>query len=207
MKKQKDSTAMKRSRKASYIAAVMIILVAVIAIFINGGFGKKAGIDGKYICEVESGDNESTKFTLNFDSSNMTYTETLAVSDTEVTLSKGTYVTEDETITTTSEDDGKVQNFLVDDTYIIAKDYLYDGEITDGDTFEASCSYTNSNDATDTITFRSDGTYTEDSAGETTEGTYERKGDFITRTDDSGSGMIDFLVYNNQITNSYYKAE
>ena len=38
-------------------------------------------------------------------------------------------------------------------------------------------------------------------------GSYRRDGDKIRREADDGSRLIDFLVYNGKITNSYYTAD
>ena len=79
------------------------------------------------------------------------------------------------------------------------------GGIPSGNTFEALCNY-ESQGAEGGIAFHEDGTYEESSSdGEVRKGTYKREGDLIHRTQEDGSADLDFYVYGNQITNSFYK--
>jgi hypothetical protein len=192
---------------ASLIAAVLFIVVIVLVVFLNKNSKDSSGLYSKYNMTVDSGDNNKTVFSMEFNKSDKTFEEKLDASDKSVTLSKGSYEEKDGTVTTTSDSDQTTQKFAIQGKYLVATDFLYDGEIPDGNTFEVKCTYTNENDAEYSITFREDGTYTLDSNGDTTEGTYKRDGDIITRTDDASEGNIDYLIYNNQITNSYYVAD
>ena len=82
---------------------------------------------------------------------------------------------------------------------------LYEGEIPDGDTFDATCTFKNSNNVVYSITFKADGTYVQDDNGDVSEGTYTRDGDWIKRESSSGTSVgIDYLIYSGRITNSYY---
>lgn len=201
-----------KSRKKMIITIAVIVVVLLIGLVVlfaclNRNTKDAGGLYTSYEMTVESGDSDATVFYMSFDKSAKTYEETLGVGDESVSLGKGTYEEKDGTLTLTSDEDKTIQSFAVQGKYLVATDYLYDGEIPDGDTFEVKCSYINENDAEYSITFREDGTYTLDSNGDVTEGTYKRDGDFIKRTDDSAAGSIDYLIYKNQITNSYYVAE
>lgn len=124
--------------------------------------------------------------------------------DKAVELASGTFVMDGNKLTLTS-DGGDVQNLVKQGKYLIAKDYLYEGEIPDGDTFDATCTFKNSNNVVYSITFKADGTYVQDDNGDVSEGTYTRDGDWIKRESSSGTSVgIDYLIYSGRITNSYY---
>lgn len=196
----------KKSMTASIIAAVIIIVVAVVVVVVNKT-GSMDGLAKEYACVIPSSSEETTTFKISFDASKQMYQENISVRKSDVALSAGTYTVDGDKVTLTSES-GDVQNLIMYEKYLVATDYLYDGTIPDGDTFDASCSYMNSNDVEYTLTFKADGTYIEDDNGSVSEGTYERDGDMIKRTTSDGStGMIDYLIYKNQITNSYYVAQ
>lgn len=210
---QKEGTMDKRKIVilASVVVAVLLIAVVILVIFLNRNSKDVGGLYSSYRMEVQSGSSDETVFRMNFDKSAKTYEETLKVSDKAVTLSEGSYREKDGTIFLTSDEDSTAdsgeQAFATEGKYLIATDFLYDGEIPDSDTFDVKCSYVNENNAEYSITFREDGTYTLNSNGDVSEGTYKRSGDLITRTDESSEGTIDYLIYKNQITNSYYIAE
>ena len=196
----------KKRMMASIIAAVIIIVVAVVVVIMNKT-GSRDGLAKEYACVIPSSSESTTTFEISFDSSKQTYQENISVGKSDVALSTGTYTVDEDKVTLTS-DSGDVQNLIMYEKYLVATDYLYDGTIPEGDTFDASCSYMNSNDVEYTLTFKADGTYTEDDNGSVSEGTYERDGELIKRTTSDGSkGMIDYLIYKNQITNSYYVAQ
>ena len=151
-----------------------------------------------------SSDNSSTVFEITFNEKNNTYKENISVGDKAVELASGTFVMDGNKLTLTS-DGGDVQNLVKQGKYLIAKDYLYEGEIPDGDTFDATCTFKNSNNVVYFITFKADGTYVQDDNGDVSEGTYTRDGDWIKRESSSGTSVgIDYLIYSGRITNSYY---
>lgn len=175
-------------------------------------------VDGVYQMTVPT--EEDTSFRIGFDAGTMTYVEDMVVGEQSYTLDSGSYNVENGRIHTFSEtDDARSLEYIIDGDYILAKSFLYQGEIPDKDTFEAVCTY-EGNGADYEITFHEDGTYEEvnRAAGEeasaesdSTEqsmqasGTYVRDGRFLKRTDDAGEAVIDFYIYEGQITNSYYE--
>lgn len=201
------SKELKKNKKAnakvtSVIAALIIVVVAIVAVVVVKLQDK--GSLGTYVCEIVSGENSSTVFEIAFNEKDNTYKENISVGDKAVELAKGTFTLDGNNLTLTS-DGGDVQNLVKQGKYLIAKDYLYEGDIPDGDTFDAKCSFKNSNDVIYSITFKEDGTYVQDDNGDVSEGTYKRDGDFIKRESSTGgNGMIDYLIYNGKITNSYY---
>ena len=185
----KNESKKANAKLTSVIAAVLIIVVAIVAVIVVKT--KDSGSLGTYSCEIMSGDNSSTVFEITFNEKNNTYKENISVGDKAVELASGTFVMDGNKLTLTS-DGGDVQNLVKQGKYLIAKDYLYEGEITDGDTFDATCTFKNSNNAVYSITFKAEGTYTRD-------------GDWIKRESSSGTSVgIDYLIYSGRITNSYY---
>lgn len=207
--KKETSSKKKIAIIASLIAAILVIVVVVLVVFLNKDNNSKDsnGLYSKYSMKVNAGDANDTVFSMNFKKSDKTYEENVKATDKSATLSKGSYEEKDGAITVTSDSDKKAQKFAVMDKYLIATDFLYDGKIPDGDKFEVKCTFMNPNKVEYSITFRKDGTYTLDQNGDVKEGTYKRTGNLIKRTDDAAKGAIDYLIYNNQITNSYYIAE
>ena len=118
---------------------IVVAIVAVIAVKT-----KDSGSLGTYSCEIMSSDNSSTVFEITFNEKNNTYKENISVGDKAVELASGTFVRDGNKLTLTS-DGGDVQNLVKQGKYLIAKDYLYEGEIPDGDTFDATCTFKNSN--------------------------------------------------------------
>lgn len=194
---------------ASLIAVVIIIAVVVLVVCLNKNNNSKdsSGLYSKYAMHFDSADKSETVFSMDFNKSDKTYEENVKVSDKTSPLAKGSYEENGANITVTSDSDKKAQKFVVKDKYLIPTDFLYDGKIPDGDTFEVKCSFTNENKVVYSVTFRKDGTYTLDNNGDVKEGTYKRSGNIIKRTDDASKGSVDYLIYNNQLTNSYYIAQ
>jgi hypothetical protein len=191
----------------SVIVILIIVVVALVVVFQNKNSKDSSGLYTKYTMNIDTGDKNNTVFSMNFNKSDKTFEEKVKASDKSATLSKGSYEEKDGNITLTSDSDKKTQTFATKGKYLVATDFLYDGKIPDSDKFEVKCSFTNQNKAVYSITFRKDGTYTSDENGDVKEGTYKRSGDIISRTDDASDGTIDYLIYNNQITNSYYIAK
>lgn len=194
---------------ASLIAAILVIVVVILVVFLNKDSNSKdsSGLYSKYTMKFDSADKTVTIFSMDFNKSDKSYEEKVTVSDKVSPLTKGSYEEKDGMITTTSDSDKTSLKFAVMDKYLIPTDFLYDGKIPDGDTFEVKCSYTNKNKAVYSITFRKDGTYTLDSNGDIKDGTYKRTGNTIKRTDDASKEAVDYLIYKNQLTNSYYIAK
>lgn len=198
----KNESKKANAKLTSVLAAVFIIVVAIVAVIAVKT--KDSGSLGTYSCEIMSGDNSSTVFEITFNEKNNTYKENISVGDKAVELASGTFVMDGNKLTLTS-DGGDVQNLVKQGKYLIAKDYLYEGEIPDGDTFDATCTFKNSNNVVYSITFKADGTYVQDDNGDVSEGTYTRDGDWIKRESSSGTSVgIDYLIYSGRITNSYY---
>lgn len=203
-------------------------LCALLIVFITGGAACAAdgnseetpvqSVDGVY--QMSSPSEEDTIFRISFDAGTMTYVEDMIVGEQSYTVDSGSYHVEDGCIFTFSEtDDAKSLEYVIDGDYILAKSFLYQGELPDGDTFEAVCAY-EGNGVNYEIAFHEDGTYEEISRttggedleaaddmepGVQTSGTYARDGSFLKRTDDTGEPLSDFYIYEGQITNFYYE--
>ena len=182
----KNESKKANAKLTSVLAAVLIIVVAIVAVIAVKT--KDSGSLGTYSCEIMSGDNSSTVFEITFNEKNNTYKENISVGDKAVELASGTFVMDGNKLTLTS-DGGDVQNLVKQGKYLIAKDYLYEGEIPDGDTFDATCTFKNSNNVVYSITFKADGTYVQDDNGDVSEGTYTRDGDWIKRESSSGTSV------------------
>ena len=132
----KNESKKANAKLTSVLAAVLIIVVAIVAVIAVKT--KDSGSLGTYSCEIMSGDHSSTVFEITFNEKNNTYKENISVGDKAVELASGTFVMDGNKLTLTS-DGGDVQNLVKQGKYLIAKDYLYEGEIPDGDTFDATC--------------------------------------------------------------------
>ena len=126
----KNESKKANAKLTSVLAAVLIIVVAIVAVIAVKT--KDSGSLGTYSCEIMSGDNSSTVFEITFNEKNNTYKENISVGDKAVELASGTFVMDGNKLTLTS-DGGDVQNLVKQGKYLIAKDYLYEGEIPDGD--------------------------------------------------------------------------
>jgi hypothetical protein len=162
-------------------------------------------VNGTYQMEVASGDEDGTVFAYNFSKEDGTFSETVTIGENEYTLASGTYEvnTEDDLVQTVS-DSGTKQDFLIYGDYLIADGFLYEGEIPDGTTFDMTCVYTGEEGNTSKMEFSKDGTYTFTGSVKSS-GTYKRSGSVIKVTPDDGGSLVDFIIYNGKITNSYYK--
>jgi hypothetical protein len=209
--KEKNITTQKKIR----IAVLVIVLVAVLAAILVGWLlkGNTSGsnteqVEGTYAIVISSGeDTDSTVLAFDFSLEDMTYRESITVGGTAYDLAAGTYTYDKEAakVVCTPDSGSDSQSFILFGEYLLADGYFYEGEIPDGKNFDAVCTYTNSAGTQTVITFSSNGTYTEEGGTSTaTGGTYERKGDRIVRTAADGSPLVDFLIYQGQISNSYY---
>ena len=170
---------------------------------------------------VPSGERSSTTYLFHFNVERKTYSEEAQTADMDpIVLSSGSYTCMEKDgagILTARADSGEEQKYLLDGKYLIGQSCFYKGMIPDTDTFEAVCTYTEDTGLYHKIMFHEDGTYDEKvgSAADMEDeeklaaahGSYRRDGDKIRREADDGSRLIDFLVYNGKITNSYYTAD
>ncbi len=205
------------TKKKKYIAGILACLV-IAAVLIgvwyqkNEGKGSRA-VDGVYQ-RVVSADGSETSFHIAFDGGTMTYVQDMVVEGQSYTIDSGSYTVTDGIVQVYSEtDDANSIAYVVDGDYIIARDFIYEGSIPETETFEAVVTHKGT-DVTREVVFQKDGTYEETiSTGEGSSeervtksaGTYTRDGKFIKRIPDSGEKVIDFYVYEDQVTNSYYE--
>lgn len=205
------------TKKKKYMAGVLgCLVIAAVLIGVwyqkNGGKGSKE-VDGVYQ-RVVSVDGSETSFNIAFDGGTMTYVQDMVVEGQSYTLDSGSYTVTDGVVQVYSEtDDANSIAYVVDGDYMIARDFIYEGSIPASETFEAVVTHKGT-DVTREVVFQKDGTYeetitTEDDSSEErvtkSAGTYTRDGKFIKRSPDSGEKVIDFYVYQDQVTNSYYE--
>jgi hypothetical protein len=217
--KEKNVTTQKKMVTAVKGIALAVLLVAIVCVVSVGIFtgmllkastsgGGPEQIEGTYAIAIASGeDTDSTVLSFVFSAEDMTYRETISLGEKEYDLAAGTYTYDAQSakVVCTPDSDSDAQTFFVSGDYLFADGYFYEGEIPDGKTFDAVCTYTNSAGTETVITFSADGTYTEVGGTSTaTSGTYTRKNDTITRTASDGSPLVDFQIYEGQISNSYY---
>lgn len=153
-----------------------------------------------------SGGDSGNVFRLAVDKGTMTYVQEAEIEGQDFTLDSGSFSVEEGGIQFYSEtDDANALFYVIDGEYIFAREYLYEGSIPSGGTFEAVCSY-EKDGVSQEISFHEDGTYEETTAeGDSLRGTYERDGNLIHRMAESGSPELDFYIYGDRITNSFYR--
>lgn len=180
-----------------------------------------AGEEGelRYTCVIAEGSSNDTIFNVTFHPDRKTYEESIQVSDNTSELDKGSYEEKDGKMITTSSQGKKSLTYVKDGEYLIVENEMYEGTIPEKDTFDAVCTYEVEKECKKTITFKKDGTYeqelisyakegsSEEDSKQTTTGTYQRKGKFIERTSDSKESLLDFYIYDNKISNAYYRLE
>ena len=184
---------------AGVLLAVFALGLAVFAY--RGGEGR-----GVEIYELTIPEREGNIFRFALDMGTMTYIQEAEIDGQTFTFDSGSFSIDEKGFQLYSEtDDVNSLHFVKNGEYIFPEQYLCQGEIPSGNTFEALCNY-ESQEAEGEIAFHEDGTYEESSSdGEVRKGTYKREGDLIHRTQEDGSADLDFYVYGNQITNSFYK--
>jgi len=162
-----------------------------------------------------------TLFTLEFNTEEMTFEDRVTVGDMSDSLDDGVYEKTDEGLKTISTEDEKVTKYIEDGDYLIVKDSLYDGKVPeDADkTFDKQFTYKNKESLIyRQLNFDEDGKFTlvkaaltedyeiDNSKSSMVAGTYEFDGQFIHLNEESdGSTLLDYYVYDNKITNAYYK--
>ena len=198
------------SKKKIIVGAVIAILfvfiavVTIVVLYVSKNISSE--LKSTYLMEIQSGDSDSTIFRYIFEDGN--YTEMIGVGDKEYQLDSGSYtVKDDEVVCVSAGENSRTESFVIAGEYLLAKDYIYEGVIPEGKTFSAKCTFA-SDTSDSSVDFSEDGTfvYTSSSSG-IVSGTYERKGDFISLNASNGASLIDFIVWNNRITNAYYIAE
>lgn len=171
----------------------------------------------QYACVIASGGNNDTVFSISFHSDRMTYEEAMSAGSQSSILDKGTYEVKDGKYITTSTKSKKENTYVRDGEYLIVENEMYEGELPAGDKVDAQFVYEVEGECKNTLTLKEDGTYSEtivsyavdgSSGGnteKTTTGTYTRDGKFVKRVADEGGVLLDFYIYNNKISNAYYK--
>lgn len=216
------------------IGGVILVLVFVVGGMIlskmNSNSGKKEDSakvttkpvekeDGviKYQCVIPGGSNNTTIFGISFYEKDHTYREYLQAGDQESPLDEGSYKEENGKFIATSKEDQSRITYLKDGDYILVEDGMYQGTLPDGDRFEGTFVYEVKNEFKNTLTFKKDGTYqetvtsyaakdsSEKDTTKTTTGTYKRNEDTIERVSDNGEPLLDFRIYENQISTAYYE--
>lgn len=222
---------MKRKRKLWMIivAALAVLAVVIVAVTVSknktGTSGGGDGIDAgelirndkqaepadAYCCDLGIYGDDNTALWVYFDRDAGTFVNQIG----DDPVAQGTFsVNGNEIITVAEDGDGNelaVIKYLLDDGYLLIEDGIYDGEIPDGNTFEAVVEKKDSTGTVIRYTFREDGTYTcleipngtKEKDGTSMEGTYSREGNVINRTL-SGNDMIPFYVYEGRLFVSYY---
>lgn len=190
------------------VAAGVLVAGFALVLALWAYMGEKGGSVDVYELKVPGTAGESSENVFRFavDPGTMTYVQEAEIEGQTFTLDSGSYSVEEGGIHTYSEtDDVNSLYYVTDGDYIFAEAYLYEGNIPSGISFEAVCTYER-NGADGEISFHQDGTYEEETAeGESLSGTYERDGNLIHRRLENGGAELDFYVYGDRITNSFYK--
>lgn len=189
-----------------------ILLAAIMTISLAGcgtsGKEEKVGsreVDGTYQMEVATENADSTILSYQFDKEAGTFSETVAVGDKSYELAAGTYQLDEEAnLIHTVTEKGASQDFVIDGEYLIADGYFYEGEIPEGESFDATLKYTGEGGTTSVVVFNKDGTYTFTGSMKSV-GTYKRRDSLIEMDSTDGSTLVNFLIYQGQISNSYLK--
>lgn len=209
----------KRRIPAEYLIAAILVLViiAVVWIALRADQGKRRRVEGTYSCEyLVNGDKEkSVVVSYKFDAKQGTYEEFWG----ERSLMTGSYTVDGDTVTLVSdgkEDIGAKSEtipFYLEDNLLIPQNYIYEGSLPADDVFDAKCTMKDTAGQEYVVNFQKDGTYTytvKGTAGEedsVPEGTYERKGDFLHRTNADGQPLTDFYVYDGRLAGIFYTKE
>lgn len=161
-------------------------------------------VDGVYQMEVATKDSDNTVWAYHFWKENGTFSETVTIGDESYELLNGTYeIDEDNGLVHTKADSGNVQDFIIAGEYLLADGFFYEGEIPEGETFDAVCAYTGDAGTTSTVDFSKDGRYTFEGSIRSA-GTYKREENMITMENKNGSSVVNFVIYNGKISNSYF---
>ena len=118
--------------------AVLLIIGFIIAIVILGKKETASELKTTYEMEIKSGDSDSTIFQYVFDDDG-NYSQLIGIGDKQYPLDGGTYIKEGTEVTCKSS--GTKQRtavFKITGDYLVSEDYMYDGNVPDTDTFDAT---------------------------------------------------------------------
>lgn len=204
---------------AEYIIAFAIAaaIIAAVVFAMRSDEKKRENVDGTYSCEfpVNGSDTKSVTVYYKFDAKEGRYEELWG----ERSLMTGSYEARDDTVTLTSDGnenlgaESETETFFVLNDMLIPQNYIYEGTIPSGQTFDAECTMTDSGGQVYEVRFAKDGSYTyvvKGISGEensSLKGTYEREGDFLHRTNADGGVMTDFYVYDGKLAGIIYTKE
>ena len=169
-----------------------------------------------YQCVIADENSNNTVFYISFDTGSMTFQETLAAKEQSSLLDKGTYEEKNGKYITKSEKSKAEHSYVKDGNYLIVESEMYEGEVPKADTFDATFTYEVPKEVKTTVHFKKDGTYEQEvlsyavknGSEDTTKhssGTYTRKGKFVRREAENGEPLLDFYIYQNRLSNAYYK--
>ena len=189
----------------------LIAISLVVASVFCMGCGKGNKIDGLYKTEIGNEEGaDSTIMKMEFDADKKTYTQSIESSGLSGETGKGTFeVDEEKNSITCKGEDGKETVFKIKDDMIYPVDFVYQGEVPDSKTFNATFTYA---DGSAGVMFKEDGTYIMLQNGEPVQsdkmmGTYEKSGNTIKRNTTTGAFVLDWIVVDGGIVNSYYTKE
>ena len=132
-------------------------------------------------------------------------------------IDHGTYERTQEAIETVDKNNTKNKLYFMD-SYLISENALFEGEVPKGKKFKMTFTNEAEGESKVVLKFKKDGTYTQNvvryaasldgsDTQNASEGTYERKGDWIYRKKDDGTEMMPLMIYKGQLCTSYYKLE
>ena len=197
------------------IAIVAVLVVIVCAVYFSEK-SKAEQVDGTYTCTYAStsSDGSGTKTSVDvsmiFDGEEMEFQETWN----DTVFSTGTYSYDKGRITVTTDAtdsyDSEKMYYYVDGDALIPEDFIYEGTVPDGDTFDAEFVLSESGTES-TAVFFADGTFVIRSATETTSsevsGTYVRNGNIIERTREDGEELTGFYIYGDKLVGAFYQRQ
>jgi len=189
------------------IAIILIVFVAIVVIaFVSkrSGISKVSGTYAiEYAAQASDGSGAETAVTvsMNFDSKTGKFTEYWNDS----MFSSGEYTVDDNgriKVKTDATDtySSETLYFLLDGDLIVPEDYIYEGEMPEGNSFSTEFKLEDANSVT-MVTFTDDNHFTvavtSDTNTSSVTGIYERNGNVINRTREDGTKLTPFYIYNN----------
>ena len=208
---------MNNKGKASFIIAIIIGIVAIIAIlgaavFANG-IPSKMTVNGTYT-QTSNFDGEITTTTLKFNALKGTFQR---ISDSGNITAEGKYEVYNDMISfsnvTTPNKTSMPNSLHIDGDVLYSNDWISEEDIPDGDRFDATATFSFSRGCF-VFTFKSDGTYVEELTTNvsdepvSSDGTYTRDGSFIYLTSSDDVLHYSFFVSNKKLIHKpYIKSE
>ena len=165
----------------------------------------------------KSKDYKGSVFSLELNEKNSTYKEYLVAGGERSEIDHGTFERTEEGIRTVNRNDKK-NKLLFDEEYLVSETALFEGEVPEGKTFdktfinkaegesEVRLEFSESGNFYQSI-MKNDASIDGSDMEKESEGTYERKGDFINRTNKDGTKMRPIYIYKNKICVTYYQLE